>query len=105
MPASVAEIRRRANTTRRNGTIVPRTTIHSIRNQTGKWLEARWPSSETSSATRPLGKFHHGARIDQKSVAKKKPQAESEIGSRVRTPRSARRMYAAYVTAATAAAA
>jgi hypothetical protein len=52
---------RRAPTTSPNGTIVPRTTIQSIRSQTGRWLEARFPSRETSSSTRPAGKFHHGA--------------------------------------------
>ena len=44
---------------------------------------------------RAAGKLHQGAAIVQKSVAKKKPHTESEIGSRLRTPRSAIRTYAA----------
>ena len=93
--ARVALMCRRAATTSANGTIVPRTIIQTISDQVGRWLEARLPRSDTSAPTRSPGKFHHGARSDQKSVAKRNPQAESEIGSRLRTPRSASRMYAA----------
>jgi hypothetical protein len=60
----------------------------------GSWLEARLPRSDVESSTCAPGKSHHGASTDQKIVAKRK-HAESEIGSRRRTARSARRMYAA----------
>jgi hypothetical protein len=78
-----------------NGTIVPRTIIQRMSAQVGRWLEARFPRSDTSAPTRSPGTFHQGARRDQKSVANRKPQAEGEIGSRLLTPRSASRMYAA----------
>src|SRR5436190_4468838 len=78
IPARVALIRWRAATTSAKGTIVPSTTIQAISAQTGTCLEARLPSSETRSWTRPPGKFHHGASTDQKRVAKRKPHADSE---------------------------
>src|SRR3954447_10354852 len=95
IPTRVALMRRSAPTTSANGTIVPRTTIQAMRAHVGRWLAERWPRRETLSSTRAVGKFHQGATKDQKSVAKKKPQADSEIASRRRTPRSASRMYAA----------
>ena len=64
---------------------------------------SRRPWSETVRATVEPGKLHHGCATVQKTVAKKKPQASSEIGSRRPTSRSASRRYTAKTTAETSA--
>jgi hypothetical protein len=82
IPARVALMRRSEPTISVNGAIDPSTTIQRTSAHTGRWTPASEPWSETVRPTVRAGKVHHGCTTDQKSVAKKKPHARSEMVSR-----------------------
>ena len=90
IPARVALMCRIEPTIRKNGTIVPSTTIQVISTQTGRCWSDRWPSSDTDLPGTSKGKLHHGWAIAQKIDANRNPQQRSETGSRLPTARSAR---------------
>ena len=56
-----------------NGTIVPSTTIHAIKSQTGSERCSMRPSNEVVSSTSSRGNDDHGWKIAQKIEASRKP--------------------------------